>query len=92
MFICPFFHAERKRYIPAICFNKDLSTAWEKLLNLDERGLVNMSKFIKIIFKQFTSVRYDSSNDDSDLSFILSTKETRCGRKIVQPARYSCFI
>ena len=67
-----------------------LSISWKKLLNLDVKGLVKISKFIKIILKHFDtgseSTNFEKLNAND--VYVLKTTETRCGRKVVQPVRY----
>ena len=67
-----------------------LPCEWKKLLDLDIKSLVGVSKFVKMIVDYFdiNSNKPDRIEKCINSNFVLSTKETKCGRKISRPLRY----
>ena len=59
----------------------------KKLINLDTKSLVGVSRFIKIIQKQFDS-KFSSRLEIDENDYVLKTTETRFGRKIKLPKRF----
>ena len=91
LFSCSFFKNERKRFLPNMIMDDvcSLSIRWKKLFELELKDMVKISKFIKKIVDYFKDDDSNKSDkfDKSDV-YILSTTETRCGRKIIRPLRF----
>ena len=88
LFECNFFDKVRKRYwFNGLYNNADISLSWKKIINLDTKSLVGVSRFIKIIQKQFDS-KFSSRLKIDDNDYVLKTTETRFGRKIKIPKRF----
>ena len=76
-------------YLPHNLLNgrNDMPSSWKILLNLDTKSLVKVSKFIKVILKKF-EIKSPHDKSVCKYEYSLTTKETKCGRKVVKPDRY----
>ena len=84
LFKCKYFENERHELVPNSVVNKhDRCIAWKNLFKLDVHLLIDVSRFFKIIMNEFECLEDDLRNND----IILTTKETRGGRKIIPPVR-----
>ena len=75
LFDCSFFNRDRIRFLPSnltSCNSHKL--AWEKIFKMDSSQLINVSKFIKIIWDQF---KYKKPDKNFKLQAI-----TRAGRRV----------
>ena len=83
-----FFDKVRKRYLSNDLYNNaDISLSWKKIINLDTKSLVGVSRFIKIIQKQFDS-KFSSRLKIDENDYVLKTTETSFGRKIKLPKTF----
>ena len=94
LFRCSYFENERRRFLPNCITIHDASSMaikWKQLFDLELKDLVKVSKFIKLIvdhFRDDVSNKSDKIDNDLNYNYMLSTKETKCGRPVIRPLRF----
>ena len=83
LFACRFFSKARAELMPSLTYSCSNKTKYNELFKQDKEGLKNLSKFTKIIMRNFEYEGKKTKNDTEAEIEITS----RAGRRIIPPSK-----